>query len=359
MEKLRDLGDRYNDLKAEYNELQEANLYMKNDIDQKDEYIQELEDKEPANVYQPVSKPKIQGQDNFEVENLKKKLKLTEEENERLREQAFKFDKEVERLKENIILREREIYNVKKSIVNKDNNLHPDKYKPAESEIKSKSKSDFMLSFETNKNLVSDFAKMTGSSGFKYGTKGPYDESLEKLRKEFNQQQKDLELETLSEVSKSNQGNYKSPPDKTLALMMGHNILSPTGNFKADFETVNEENQQLKMIIKEMRNEMESVVKQLNDTKKIQKDNPKENVDKNPNYFLPPSQKDNYLDETNLKLLDKEAEIEHLTEEITRLKYLSPSDRESEEVDKLKKKLEEKRKIIEKLKEERDSLLQV
>ena len=346
MSKLRDSEEKYRDLQIEFSELQEANLYMKRELDEKDEYIQELESKEPMKVYQPVSQPIPRNKDNFEVGNLKRKLKITEEENEKLREQAFSADKEVDRLKENIILREREIHNVKKSIKNKDN-FPAEMLKFNESEAKDKLKSDFMLSVDTNPNLVNEFAKMSGSSGFKYGAKGPYDESLEKLRKEFSQQQKELGLETLSEASISHQDKLKNP-NKTIALLMGQGSFSPTGDLKIDYHEVLEENKKLKMIVNEMRKEMEDVVNKINKSKQ-----------NNSSKFL--SQKNgNYLDETNLKMLEKQTEINKLKEEVEILKYSSPQGKENNGVlEKLERKLEEKRKIIEKLREERDNLLNI
>lgn len=354
--KLKDAEDRYKDLKSEFNELQDANIYMKQCLEEKDDYIHQLESIKPTiqKVYEPVSNPSYtpnKQRDSFEVDNYQRKLKIIEEENEKLREQAFNADKEVERLKENIIIREREIYNIKKSIAINEPNVLSHKSNSFQPDAKNKSKpSDFMLSMESNPNLVNDFAKMTGSSGFKYGQKGPYDESLEKLRKEFSLQQRELGLETLSEMSSSaNKDVFKVPSEnKAFALMMGQSNLAPTGDIRADYEAVLDENNELKLIVREMRKEMENVVQKMNNSK---------------SNFLTPNGKNNgsnYLDETNLRLLEKQSEIDRLKQEIDRLKFSSPDGNGSYiQVERLEKKLEEKRQVIVKLKGERDNLLEL
>jgi archaellum component FlaC len=244
------MEDRYKDLRSEFIELQEANTYMKQLINEKDDYIEQLEAKKQIiqKVYEPVSNGSYtpdKQRDSFGDEKYQMKLNIVEEENERLREQAFKADKEVERLRENIIIREREIHNIRKSIAVKEPNINSHKSNTLLQDVKNKSKpSDFMLSMETNPNLVNDFAKMSGSSGFKYGQKGPYDESLEKLRKEFSLQQKEHGLETLSEISLSAKNDgFKSPTQKTFALMMGQSNIAPTGDLRVDYEAVYEEKQ--------------------------------------------------------------------------------------------------------------------
>ena len=349
--KLKETDKKYRDMKAEFEECREANDYLKQVIEDKEEYIQELEiraaDLERKHIpqtkveYRPmpesVSKPK----DNFEVENLKRRLKLTEEENERLREQAYKADKEVERLKENII------QNVKKNFGNKENSKDD---KPKDEKFRL---TDFALSIETNPNLVNEMAKMSGASAFKYGLKGPYDESLEKLRKEFSIQQKELGFETLSELSLEKRDNgYKSPEYRTYALMMGESNLSPTGDLKVDYSAVVEENKQLKLIVKEMRKEMEMVVKKLNE---------KQSDNRN---LSPYKEKEGYgyLSSNNLQLLEKQQEIDKLKEELRQLKSQRVSaEKPSSDrtIAQLEKKLEEKREIIAKLREERDNLLQI
>lgn len=208
--RLKDSERKYHELKTEFDEVVEANVYLKNVIDEKEEIIHSLETQEPrieyrerdykpkdpvkpASIsYRPTENPSV-------IEGLRKQLKDSEAENERLREQAYKADKEVDRLKDNIVLREREIHNIKKSIPV--GNAHRDHSAPKDQSIPKDKSGDFVLSMESNPNLVSEMAKITGSSGFKYGQKGPYDESLEKLRKEFSLQQKELGLDTLSEVS--------------------------------------------------------------------------------------------------------------------------------------------------------------
>jgi hypothetical protein len=329
---------------------------MKQCLEEKDDYIHQLESIKPTiqKVYEPVSNPSYtpnKQRDSFEVDNYQRKLKIIEEENEKLREQAFNADKEVERLKENIIIREREIYNIKKSIAINEPNVLSHKSNSFQPDAKNKSKpSDFMLSMESNPNLVNDFAKMTGSSGFKYGQKGPYDESLEKLRKEFSLQQRELGLETLSEMSSSaNKDVFKVPSEnKAFALMMGQSNLAPTGDIRADYEAVLDENNELKLIVREMRKEMENVVQKMNNSK---------------SNFLTPNGKNNgsnYLDETNLRLLEKQSEIDRLKQEIDRLKFSSPDGNGSYiQVERLEKKLEEKRQVIVKLKGERDNLLEL
>ncbi|CAI2382572.1 unnamed protein product [Moneuplotes crassus] len=344
--KLREVEDRYKDLRYEFGELQEANLLMKQDLDAKDDYIEELENKEPKKAYEPVSSV-MKGVDKFELETLKKKLKNNEEENVRLRAQVNTTQKELDRLKDNLIIREREIYNIKKSIAN-NGSFPSDKIKFGESAGKDKPKSEFMLSIESNPNLVNEFAKMTGSSGFKY-SRGPYDESMEKMRKELRQQDKEFDLKTLSEASLSRQDETRSPRERTLALIMGEELISPTGDLKIDYNAVLEENRQLKMIIKEMRIEMENIAQQRG-----------KSPDKNSFASLLSPKRNNYLDEANLKLLEKETEIEQLMEEIERLKGRNPDGHPTtHSVEKYEKKLEEKRKIIEKLREERDNLLEI
>lgn len=273
-----------------------------------------------------------------EVERLQKQLRLIEQENDKLREQALQADREIERLKENIILREREIHNVKKSIANKDS-YPKEKLK----------QSDFALSIETNPNLVNEMAKMSGSSGFKYGQKGPYDESLEKLRREFSIQQKELGLETLSESSFGKK--LKSPENKAMALIMGESVVNPTGDIHSDYNPLFEENNQLKMIVREMRKEMELVVKKLNETQAKKFETP-EGKDKSYGY----------LDSNNLQLLEKQNEIDRLKEEVNELKsqgYVADKSSNNKTIEQFKKKLDEKRKLITKLKEVRDKTIEM
>lgn len=315
--------------------MREANDYLKHIIEDKDDYIHELESRPKSqNKYTPPPVIQPQPTRNFDSERVERKFKIVEEENEKLREQALYADREIERLKENIILREREIHNVKKSIVNKDSY--------GKDNIK---QSDFGLSLETNPNLVNEMAKMSGSSGFKYTQKGPYDESLEKLRKEFSLQQKELGLETLSEGSIDKRSIFRSPDNKAMALIMGGSSLAPTGNIKQDYEGVIEENTQLKMIVGEMRKEMELVVQKLNN---VQNQN---------------SETYGYLDSNNLKLLEKQSEIDRLHDEISKLKeqayMVGGATYSDKNISQLEKKLDEKREIIAKLKEERDNLLDV
>jgi hypothetical protein len=308
-------------------------------IEEKEEFIANLQanNNSDGDYTRKNYQSQMPKDDSAEVEKLQKQLRLNEHENEKLREQALQADREIDRLKENIILREREIHNVKKSIANKDS-FPKEKLK----------QSDLALSIETNPNLVNEMAKMSGSSGFKYGQKGPYDESLEKLRKEFSLQQKELGLETLSESSFDRK--FKSPENKAMALIMGESIVNPTGDIKADYSALLEENKQLKMIVKEMRKEMELVVHKLN-----------ENQAKN--FESPGGDKSyGYLDSNNLQLLEKQNEIDRLKEEVSRLRsqtYLVEKSSENKTVTQLEKKLEEKREHIVKLKEVRDKLLEV
>ena len=350
--KLRESEKQLNNALNDINQLKNENKYIKKILDDRDKQIKILESRESnqkafqiRQQYEPMAaEPSPTNQ--YIVENMNIKLSQLESENERLREQALQADREVDRLKENIILREREIHNVKKSIANKDT-IPKDKAK----------QSDFALSIETNPNLVNEMARMSGSSGFKYGMKGPYDESLEKLRKEFSLQQKELGLDTLSEMSfDRHEEGHADHADKTYALLMGQSVRSPTGDLKVDYESLIEENEQLKLIVKEMRREMEIVVKKLSEVRTNEAMNSGSKFKQ-----LDKKQNSGYLDSTNLRLHDLEQENEILKEEISRLKVYSKRDQEGGDktIESFRKRLEEKKIIINKLKEERDNLLQL
>ena len=291
--------------------------------------------------------------------DLEQKLMVTEQENEKLREQAFKADREVDRLKENIILREREIHNIKKSIAN-------DRMRESNGRNKSK-QSELGFTFESNPNLVNEFAKMTGSSGFKYNQKGPYDESIEKLMKEFNVQQKELGIETVSEASLDRKEESLISPNNNkniYALMMGQSVHKPTGNIKVDYEALLKENNDLKIVVKTMREEMENIANNMN------RDNAR-----NSEYLSPEDAKKkldfDYLNSNNLRHHDLKQENDSLKEQISRMKLelISKSDipgtvsaaliQRENTIKELKRKLDEKRDIIAKLKEERDNLVNI
>ena len=287
----------------------------------------------------PQSEPMLQRM-NTNHKELEQKLKFSEQENEKLREQAFKADREVDRLKENIILREREIHNIKKSIAND---------RMRESNGRSRSKpSELGFTFESNPNLINEFAKMSGSSGFKYNQKGPYDESIEKLRKEFSLQQRELGIETVSEASLDRKDESLSSPhiNKNIyALMMGQSNNQPTGDLKVDYETLLKENQDLKIVVKTMREEMENIANKMNQNNSN-------------NYLSPEDAKKkldfDYLNSNNLKQLDLKQENDNLKEQISRMKLelISRGDRPDEAsalliqkdntIKELKRKLDEK-----------------
>lgn len=320
--KLRDTENQFNNALDEINQLKNENKYLKRILDDRDKQIKGLESRENnqkvfqiRQQYEPkATEPSSANQ--YIIEDFNRKVSQLEKENEKLREQALQADREVDRLKENIILREREIHNVKKSIANKDS-IPRDKAK----------QSDFALSIDTNPNLVNEMARMSGSSGFKYGMKGPYDESLEKLRKEFSLQQKELGLDTLSEMSfdRHEEGNGEQA-NKTYALLMGQSVRSPTGDLKVDYEALIEENEQLKLIVNEMRREMEIVVKKLTEVRSNEAMN-------SGSKFKPIDKKQNtgYLDSANLRLHDLEQENEILRDEIARLKTSSKQDRSGDD----------------------------
>ena len=287
----------------------------------------------------PQSEPMLQRM-NTNHKELEQKLKFSEQENEKLREQAFKADREVDRLKENIILREREIHNIKKSIAND---------RMRESNGRSRSKpSELGFTFESNPNLINEFAKMSGSSGFKYNQKGPYDESIEKLRKEFSLQQRELGIETVSEASLDRKDESLSSPhiNKNIyALMMGQSNNQPTGDLKVDYETLLKENQDLKIVVKTMREEMENIANKMNQNNSN-------------NYLSPEDAKKkldfDYLNSNNLKQLDLKQENDNLKEQISRMKLelISRGDKPDEAsalliqkdntIKELKRKLDEK-----------------
>ena len=360
--KLRETEDQFKNALIEINELKNESKYLKRILDDKEKHIQMLESRESTQkIYQIKQQYEPKAAEPspsslYLIEELSRKLKQSEEENEKLREQALKADRENERLKENIILREREIHNVKKSMIPKDSMPRDSTHKESLPKDKAK-QSDFALSIETNPNLVNEMARMSGSSGFKYGMKGPYDESLEKLRKEFSLQQKELGLDTLSEMSFDRHEEVNvNQADKTYALLMGQSVRSPTGDLKVDYDAVLEENEQLKLIVKEMRREMEVVVKKLTEVRSNEAMNSGSKfkpVDKTLNSA--------YLDSANLRLHDLEQENEILKGEISRLKSTSKRDQNDggNAIERLEKKLEEKKIIINKLKEERDNLLQL
>lgn len=293
---------------------------------------------------------------------LEQRLKISELENERLREQALNADKEIDRLKENIILREREIHNIKKSIANDRLRDSNGKNKP----LVAPKLPDLALTFESNPNLVNEFAKMSGSSGFKYGQKGPYDESYEKLRKEFSLQQKELGLETLSEVSFDRKDESVASPatnsNNIYALIMGHDTHKPTGDIKVDYDSLMKENQDLKLVVKTMREEMESIANKLKQETSHHLLSP-EDAKKRLDF--------DYLNSGNLKLHDLKQENEKLKDEIKvlKLELIAKSDRpddtsallisKEKTIAELEKKLTDKREVIVKLKEERDNLVNI